>query len=64
MDVQLFSNRDHWTFSQHMIHRITKRQQRLGIRVDDPRWVLAGLEMRPAFFDDLDALVVDPWEIR
>eukprot|EP00969_Alexandrium_andersonii_P245664 10856779-Alexandrium_andersonii.AAC.1 len=22
------------------------------------------MEMRPAFFDDLDALVVDSWEIR
>eukprot|EP00969_Alexandrium_andersonii_P084618 3731934-Alexandrium_andersonii.AAC.1 len=63
-DIQLLSNDEHWKLAIRMLHRISKRQYRIGINVDDARWVLAGMEMPVEFFNDLSSLTVDPWEIR
>eukprot|EP00969_Alexandrium_andersonii_P108096 4769344-Alexandrium_andersonii.AAC.1 len=55
---------DHWKLAIRMLHRISKKQYRVGIRVSDPRWVLSDMAMPKEFFDDMESLVVDPWEIR
>eukprot|EP00969_Alexandrium_andersonii_P227285 10038203-Alexandrium_andersonii.AAC.1 len=62
-DIRLMRRDDHWKLAIRMLHRISKKQMRVGINVSDPRWVLTGMDMPQELFDDMAALVVDPWEI-